>query len=160
MRGVRRCGVMLTSGSPEQERLLDKLGLRCAIEMLPSVSRDCPSALGKRRVPVCVSHRGTRTCHGSVTRSRLVVATSAIIYVGRGMLKGPQALRSTGRVLQRLSNGARRMVAKMYLVAHNLRHAFSTAARIAFSMLARSRVRFCMRGFQPLSGTKTCKMRR
>ncbi len=77
--GVRHCGVVLTDGSPQEERLLTNLSVPCRIEIVTSVSRSCPRRLPKRRVPRCVSQGGTRTCRTIVRPSRLVVATSAVM---------------------------------------------------------------------------------
>lgn len=77
--GLGGCGIVLTSGSPQEGRLLTNLKIRCRMEALPSISRSCPRALQKTSVPLCVSERGTSTCHSVVRPSRLVVATSAVI---------------------------------------------------------------------------------
>lgn len=79
LRGLRGCGVVLTSGSPHHGRLLSNLNVGCRMGALPNVRRACPSALGTRRVPLCVTYRGTTTCQGAVRPSRLVVATSAVM---------------------------------------------------------------------------------
>lgn len=110
----------------------------------------CHSLLGKSRASRRTSRSSTSrgSSNGSSSSSLLVLATSAMIVTpttsrrgsrrnGKVVLKGPRGTSSTIHVLGVLDNGARRIIANMYLAAGGRRHGFSMYARMDFGRFRR-----------------------
>lgn len=157
--GISVASLCLTSNSPHHRRLLTRLNIAFR-HVIANVRRRHRPRRDTRRCIIHLTHRGTRTNITRATRSLPILNTSAVIVLGKRILRGPHSTRRTTRVLHGLSNRARRIVATITLTSDRRVLSYLIIASIAFEALASRSVTNCITDNRPLSGTNTCNVRK
>ncbi len=147
---VRRYKYILASGSPRRRELLDGLGLKYEIRLLPDIDESYPSTLQGEEIPLEISRKKSEAYRPTMADDELIITADTIVYLDGKVIGKPADEEEARDMLRTLSGRTHEVMTGVTFLTKQRQHSFSCTSRVTFATLSDEDIDYYVTNYHPL----------
>ncbi len=147
---VRKYRYILASGSPRRRELLDGLGLKYEIRLLPDIDETYPDTLQGEEIPLEISRMKSEAYLPTMADDELIITADTIVYLDDKVIGKPADEQDARDMLRTLSGRTHQVITGVTFLTKQKQHSFTSTSLVTFATLTDEDIDYYVTNFHPL----------
>ncbi len=147
---VRQYRYILASGSPRRRELLDGLGLKYEIRLLPDIDETYPETLRGEEIPLEISRKKSEAYRPTMADDELIITADTIVYLDGKVIGKPADEEEAREMLRTLSGRTHEVITGVTFLTKQRQHSFTCTSLVTFATLTDEDIDYYVSHYHPL----------
>ncbi len=147
---VRQYRYILASGSPRRRELLDGLGLKYEIRLLPDIDETYPDTLQGEEIPLEISRKKSEAYRPTMADDELIITADTIVYLDGKVIGKPADEEEARNMLRTLSGRTHEVITGVTFLTKQRQHSFTCTSLVTFATLTDEDIDYYVSHYHPL----------
>ncbi len=147
---VRKYRYILASGSPRRRELLDGLGLKYELRLLPDIDETYPDTLQGEEIPLEISRLKSKAYLPTIADDELIITADTIVYLDNKVIGKPADEQEACDMLRTLSGRTHQVITGVTFLTKQRQHSFTSTSLVTFATLSDQDIEYYVSHFHPL----------
>ncbi len=147
---VSKYRYILASGSPRRRELLDGLGLKYEIRLLPDIDETYPATLQGEEIPLEISRKKSEAYRPTMADDELIITADTIVYLDGKVIGKPADEQEAREMLRTLSGRTHEVITGVTFLTKQRQHSFTCTSLVTFATLSDGDIDHYVTNYHPL----------
>ncbi len=147
---VREYRYILASGSPRRRELLDGLGLKYELRLLPDIDETYPATLQGEEIPREISRKKSEAYRPTMADDELIITADTIVYLDGKVIGKPADEEEARDMLRTLSGRTHEVITGVTFLTKQRQHSFTCTSLVTFATLSDEDIDHYVSHYHPL----------
>jgi septum formation protein len=141
--------IILGSGSPRRQFLLDGLGIEYEIRVNNDLEETYPAGLSKQEIPVYLAELKSRTIMEAVPPDTLLITADTIVWLEDRVINKPKDRADAVNILNKLSGNMHEVITGVCIRTTDRMHSFHASSLVWFTRLSEEEINYYIEQYKP-----------
>lgn len=141
--------IILGSGSPRRQYLLDELGLDYEIMVNKNLAESYPEGLSKQEIPVYLAELKSMAIKKAIPEDTLLITADTIVWLDGRVINKPKDRADAVSILNKLSGNMHEVLTGVCLRTRNKKHSFFASSLVWFAPLGDDEINYYIDHYKP-----------
>lgn len=148
--GARGYKVVLASGSPRRQELLDGLGIDYTVKLLPDLDESFPAHLQGEEIPLHIARNKAAAYKPMIQPDELIITADTVVWLDGMVLGKPKDVEEAKDILRKLSGKTHQVITGVCLITPLRDKSFTAVTDVSFAELTEEEIAYYVENYQPL----------
>ncbi len=142
--------IILASNSPRRKELLEGMGLKFEVRVLPNVDESYPDTLYGRELPLYLARKKARAYMPSLSSDELLITADTVVHIGDEIILGkPKSHSEAKHMLRMLSDKTHEVTTGVALTTTAFQRDICETSHVTFAQLSDEEIEYYVSNFRP-----------
>lgn len=142
--------IILASNSPRRKELLEGMGLKFEVRVLPNVDESYPDTLYGRELPLYLARKKARAYMSSLSSDELLITADTVVHIGDEIILGkPKSHSEAKHMLRMLSDKTHEVTTGVALTTTAFQRDICETSHVTFAQLSEEEIEYYVSNFRP-----------
>lgn len=142
--------VVLASGSPRRQELLNGLGIDYTVKLLPDLDESFPAHLQGEEIPMHIARNKAAAYKPMIQPNELIITADTIVWLDGEVLGKPKDEDDAKAILRQLSGKTHQVITGVCLTTPQRDKSFTAVTDVSFAELTEEEIAYYVENYHPL----------
>jgi septum formation protein len=140
--------IILASGSPRRQKLLEELGLKFDVRV-KDYPETYPEGLSGEEIALYVAQQKASLFKSDILPDEIVITADTIVWCNHKVLNKPSDYDDGIRILKEISGNTHEVITGVCILSSEKEKLFSVSTKVTFEVLGREDIEYYLKNFKP-----------